>query len=860
MEISRLYVTEMLDLIVVYKDTKRNFVMHLVDLDLFENQQHKHKQVLALQKIGQYRASLASDKPLTDMVFRSSSEKETTGMNKMLMGLLLHQDELFYWVRGMKAPKRVFQNKQIRNMRLVTMNDDNIFIFYDKQLDQKAKTFQVSHFMMEFSNYHKSILFEVPQTREVVLAFAFDFEQHIILLIKQEDSKKKDKDKTLVLFDISNNLTLYQGKLVNDLIYKVLKNQNFVFLKGHLYFGNSCFKIRYDLLQNTKFAADIKENQAFDYFERVLTLDDNESVRLYDPIYDPYFHRMIFTVRGTDSLKTRVKRVLVLPYLHERKVILGRTKPNCEYFNTCMMIHEKDENGNVVKDAKELVCVNLTNFKYYFYSLKGQLRTRVDFSHLKEQNGHPRAVSPNGKVWVFQKRSRPFEINLLILTKLKFVEIKQIDVLAALVSKLQKLVEESPDEEAEEYRSALEILEPQLNEQEQQLNLNIHYKVNDKMDVVVYLELEGDARKQQIVDQYKKQKKRGTIKQSHKLQWQKFKFNQGQPKSLFYFQRGTMNLDRQRVEANYNQSLAASQTVKQSMEARDSLLSGWSKWLFGDEDLNDEFLFLTDMHEDVFSEKIRGFAFSTEHVLFFNHQRIWKLDINERQVAFTAVKIRVDPENIDSKIVKVRTGSDPSVVIIRIRQNKSGECTVMWDLKNDFEVDSFDHGKNPMVVFGHDQAPYVVEDETVFFCNQGTSMKCYDVKEQYELEQAYLKKTKNDSFGPHMGYKFDDEDHNWIYLKEQLCLSFSYMTFAINAQMERLQTYQHEDFMFDKEQYNFILCGKSCLLDERLINNSQKLQYVLKNFRDIDPQLLGQLQYYQTVAPSVVVGAERQPA
>lgn len=37
-----------------------------------------------------------------------------------------------------------------------------------------------------------------------------------------------------------------------------------------------------------------------------------------------------------------------------------------------------------------------------------------------------------------------------------------------------------------------------------------------------------------------------------------------------------------------------------------------------------------------------------------------------------------------------------------------------------------------------------------------------------------------DAFGFHQGYKFDGNTHSWIFLREYISLSYSYMTFAIN--------------------------------------------------------------------------------
>lgn len=76
------------------------------------------------------------------------------------------------------------------------------------------------------------------------------------------------------------------------------------------------------------------------------------------------------------------------------------------------------------------------------------------------------------------------------------------------------------------------------------------YKINDKMDIFLGLELGASAGQQKLADAYKKQKKKGSVKHSLKLRWQKFKLTQEQPKSLFYFQRGTVGVNQEEVENN----------------------------------------------------------------------------------------------------------------------------------------------------------------------------------------------------------------------------------------------------------------------------------------------------------------------
>jgi len=67
---------------------------------------------------------------------------------------------------------------------------------------------------------------------------------------------------------------------------------------------------------------------------------------------------------------------------------------------------------------------------------------------------------------------------------------------------------------------------------------------------------------------------------------------------------------------------------------------------------------------------------------------------------------------------------------------------------------------------------------------QGVNMLCYEVRVKLKRQQQIKKK-----FGGHYGHRFDDENHNWIYLLDFLSLSHSYMSFVILSKMEDVETF-----------------------------------------------------------------------
>jgi len=72
------------------------------------------------------------------------------------------------------------------------------------------------------------------------------------------------------------------------------------------------------------------------------------------------------------------------------------------------------------------------------------------------------------------------------------------------------------------------------------------------------------------------------------------------------------------------------------------------------------------------------------------------------------------------------------------------------------------------------------------------------------------------------------------------------MTFVIkNKIQEESDHYLQEDYLFDLEQYNYIINRRTALTDDKMVaTDHDKLNYILKSFEGIDPVLLEQIQYY----------------
>jgi hypothetical protein len=71
------------------------------------------------------------------------------------------------------------------------------------------------------------------------------------------------------------------------------------------------------------------------------------------------------------------------------------------------------------------------------------------------------------------------------------------------------------------------------------------------------------------------------------------------------------------------------------------------------------------------------------------------------------------------------------------------------------------------------------------------------------------------------------------------------MTFVIRGRSQESMTYLAEDYVFDQEEYDFIINRRTCFTCDSFVGNDfEKLSYVLGKMKDLNPILLQQLHYY----------------
>jgi hypothetical protein len=106
--------------------------------------------------------------------------------------------------------------------------------------------------------------------------------------------------------------------------------------------------------------------------------------------------------------------------------------------------------------------------------------------------------------------------------------------------------------------------------------------------------------------------------------------------------------------------------------------------------------------------------------------------------------------------------------------------------------------------------------------------------EMKRLKKDDKQKNVRRAFGNSFGMKFDGHTHSAILTDGVVNLSYSYLTFL----MQTVEDMEDEDFVFDVEEYNYLINKRTALHDGELIKDYTTLSYIIKELESYDVQLL----------------------
>ena len=220
-------------------------------------------------------------------------------------------------------------------------------------------------------------------------------------------------------------------------------------MDGHIYYNNNVIKIRYDLLNNSNYVNQ-GEQQIFDIDKDIFKLDPARKVKSTTPIDGHKYHKFGYLI--IDDSHEAATEVMVLPYLHDRKIYLSKNQTYSNYFFTSIRVNSRDfdeyhsqiKKGlqtdfskavikrqtteklvinkvkqsvkTLMQSAKEninefnqIISINLTDQKYHVFQQNGIMLNRVDFKSEVAQYGDLVSTSQNGLNFIFKQDKYHFE-------------------------------------------------------------------------------------------------------------------------------------------------------------------------------------------------------------------------------------------------------------------------------------------------------------------------------------------------------------------------------------------------------------------------------------------------------------------
>ena len=125
--------------------------------------------------------------------------------------------------------------------------------------------------------------------------------------------------------------------------------------------------------------------------------------------------KLIYLIKSSEE--NCCAKLLILPYLHSKKVKMIAQKPNTRYFYTTVARNiscpdqKTKDHLNDPKLYRSIVSNNISESKFYIFSKKGILRNRIDYNDMTLIYGEIVAISPDGLKYVLRndkEKNKPF--------------------------------------------------------------------------------------------------------------------------------------------------------------------------------------------------------------------------------------------------------------------------------------------------------------------------------------------------------------------------------------------------------------------------------------------------------------------
>jgi len=118
------------------------------------------------------------------------------------------------------------------------------------------------------------------------------------LIVLYKDSTLRDHDSRRVLVFDLNTQKQFGDSIITDEHYRGrFRSDLFLLIDGHIYFNNEVYKVRYDIMKETR-SQNISQGQFIDPYNEILDLTPSESVRSDTPMISIANHRQLYIINN----------------------------------------------------------------------------------------------------------------------------------------------------------------------------------------------------------------------------------------------------------------------------------------------------------------------------------------------------------------------------------------------------------------------------------------------------------------------------------------------------------------------------------------------------------------------------------
>lgn len=136
-----------------------------------------------------------------------------------------------------------------------------------------------------------------------------------------------------LVFDLKKMKIIHDSLVSFRPLIGRLESGLYTFVDGYIYYNNNVIKIRYDLLESCD-CQKLKEHEIFNYYFDIFQLKKNEKVIASTPLDSFRSHRFGYVI--SNQIDLQPEKVMITPYLHDKRIYLNRMKLNTKYFYTTM--------------------------------------------------------------------------------------------------------------------------------------------------------------------------------------------------------------------------------------------------------------------------------------------------------------------------------------------------------------------------------------------------------------------------------------------------------------------------------------------------------------------------------------------